>query len=157
MRQYLNQGQLRKRVLEMRRKYGHPTTSKSIWQLVNTVPPHLALGYVIYLNWSGPVWITAILLFVNSLLLNRIFVLFHDVMHVSFFKSRRVADVVGTVLGILIFHPAHHWQYEHNFHHATSNDLSKKGIGNFSIIAGKPHSFPIYREQYNFATRRTLH
>ena len=59
----------------------------------------------------------------------RIFIIFHDCGHGSFFKSRRANDVVGFVTGVLTFTPYYQWRWEHALHHATSGDLDRRGMG----------------------------
>ena len=55
------------------------------------------------------------------------FIIFHDCGHGSFSRSRRLNDVVGTMLGVLVFTPFRHWNYAHVMHHATSSDLDRRG------------------------------
>ncbi|MEQ9364675.1 MAG: fatty acid desaturase [Leptospirales bacterium] len=131
---------LRQRVAQLREKYARPTPWKTAWQIINTVLPQFALTYVIYLNWSGPLWITIPLLILNSFFLIRVFVLFHDVMHGSSIRGRRAADVIGTLLGLIVFQPAHHWQYEHANHHAASNDLDRRGIGDMPLLTVREYA-----------------
>jgi omega-6 fatty acid desaturase (delta-12 desaturase) len=59
----------------------------------------------------------------------RIFIIFHDCGHGSFFKSRNANDILGFVTGVLTFTPYHHWRWEHAAHHATSGDLDRRGLG----------------------------
>jgi omega-6 fatty acid desaturase (delta-12 desaturase) len=59
----------------------------------------------------------------------RIFIVFHDCGHGSFFKSRRTCDAVGVVLGVLTFTPYFKWTREHAVHHATVGDLDRRGEG----------------------------
>jgi len=126
--------ELRSQLLAMREKYACPSSWRSSWQLINTLLPHFTLNYLIYLNWHGPLWLTVVLLYINSLFLNRLVVLFHDLMHGSMYRSRRLCDLLGTLISPLVFLPAHHWQYEHNFHHASSNDLSRRGYGDMPLL-----------------------
>jgi omega-6 fatty acid desaturase (delta-12 desaturase) len=101
---------------------------------VSTLVPHFALNFILYRSWHGPLWITAALLYLNGLFLSRLFVLFHDLMHGSLFKSRRLDETLGTLLSLLIFMPAQHWQYEHNYHHASANNLSRRGYGDMPVL-----------------------
>lgn len=59
----------------------------------------------------------------------RVFIIFHDCGHGSYFRSRRVNDVVGFIAGVLTFTPYYHWRWEHKVHHATSGHLDKRGVG----------------------------
>jgi len=125
----------RGQMVELAQRYATPSYARSGWQIASTLIPHFALNYLIYQNWSGPLWITVSLLLLNSLFLARNFVLFHDVMHGSLFRSKRLSDVVGPLLGLLVFMPAHHWQHEHNYHHGSTNDLSRTGIGDMPLLS----------------------
>ena len=59
----------------------------------------------------------------------RVFIIFHDCGHGSFFKSRKANDILGFITGVLTFTPYHHWRWEHAAHHATSGDLDRRGMG----------------------------
>jgi acyl-lipid omega-6 desaturase (Delta-12 desaturase) len=61
--------------------------------------------------------------------LTRIFIIFHDCTHFSFFKSRRANRVVGTIMGVLTLFPFDQWGHDHSVHHATSGNLDKRGTG----------------------------
>jgi omega-6 fatty acid desaturase (delta-12 desaturase) len=59
----------------------------------------------------------------------RIFIIFHDCGHQSFFASRRANDIVGYLTGVLTYTPFHDWRTEHSRHHATAGDLDRRGLG----------------------------
>jgi omega-6 fatty acid desaturase (delta-12 desaturase) len=59
----------------------------------------------------------------------RLFILQHDCGHGSFFRSRRLNDAVGRVLGVVTLMPYSYWRHTHAIHHATSGDLDRRGIG----------------------------
>jgi omega-6 fatty acid desaturase (delta-12 desaturase) len=59
----------------------------------------------------------------------RVFIIFHDCGHGSFFKSRKANDVVGFITGVLTLSPYFHWRWEHAAHHSTSGDLDRRGLG----------------------------
>jgi len=61
--------------------------------------------------------------------LARIFIIFHDCGHGSFFRSKRANRVVGIVAGLLNLTPYHHWRWQHALHHGTSGDLDRRGSG----------------------------
>jgi omega-6 fatty acid desaturase (delta-12 desaturase) len=128
------QENIRGQLVDLAKRYATPSYLRSFWQIAVTLIPHFALNYLIYQNWNGPLWITIALLVLNSLFLSRNFVLFHDVMHGSFFRSKRLSDVVGSLMGLLVFMPAHHWQHEHNYHHGSTNDLSRTGVGDMPLL-----------------------
>jgi omega-6 fatty acid desaturase (delta-12 desaturase) len=59
----------------------------------------------------------------------RLFMIHHDCAHRSFFPSRRANDCVGRLIGIATLTPHDHWRASHAFHHASSGDLDRRGIG----------------------------
>ncbi|HEY3915386.1 MAG TPA: fatty acid desaturase [Verrucomicrobiae bacterium] len=59
----------------------------------------------------------------------RVFIVFHDCGHGSFFKSKTANDIVGFITGMLTFTPYYHWRREHAIHHASAGHLDKRGTG----------------------------
>jgi acyl-lipid omega-6 desaturase (Delta-12 desaturase) len=110
-------------------KYQHPSTPRALWQLVNTLVPYALLWYSMYLLKDISLWLTIPVAAVAGALLVRMFIIFHDCGHGSYFKSRRANDIVGTIAGVLTFTPYFHWRWEHAIHHGTSGDLDKRGTG----------------------------
>ncbi|PEZ26016.1 fatty acid desaturase [Bacillus anthracis] len=100
-----------------------------MWQLINTVVPFIVLWYLAYKSLS----VSYLLALVPSLLaagfMTRIFIIFHDCTHYSFFKSRPANRIVGTCMGVLTLFPFDQWGHEHAIHHATSGNLDKRGTG----------------------------
>jgi len=102
---------------------------RATWQLVNTVGPYVGLWVGMYFLSQISLWLALPVAVAAGLLLVRVFILFHDCCHGSFFKSSRANDWTGAVTGLLTFTPYHHWRYQHSVHHATSGDLEQRGIG----------------------------
>jgi omega-6 fatty acid desaturase (delta-12 desaturase) len=65
-------------------------------------------------------WLTVPLAIVSAAFLVRIFIIFHDCTHGSYFRSRRANDVVGFIAGVLTFTPYGHWRWEHAMHHSSA-------------------------------------
>ena len=61
--------------------------------------------------------------------MRRVFIIFHDCCHGSFFASRRANRVLGYVTGVLTLTPFDSWQRAHAEHHATAADLDRRGVG----------------------------
>lgn len=110
-------------------KYSTPDLWRSVWQVVNSVGPFLIMWYVMYLSLNVSYWLTLLLALPTAGLMVRIFIIFHDCGHGSFFKSQKVNDLVGFWMGVLIFTPYLNWRYAHAIHHATSGDLDRRGVG----------------------------
>jgi acyl-lipid omega-6 desaturase (Delta-12 desaturase) len=74
-------------------------------------------------------WITLALAVPAAGFLVRIFIIFHDCGHGSFFRSARANRFWGVVTGILTYTPYQQWRHDHAVHHATSGDLDRRGTG----------------------------
>ena len=110
-------------------KYNHPVLRKSIWQICDSVIPYLIMWYLMYRSLQYPYWVTLLLSVVAAGFLIRIFIIFHDCGHRSFFVSKRANNIVGMIMGIMAFTPFYKWHHQHWIHHATSGNLDKRGIG----------------------------
>ncbi|WP_088009152.1 fatty acid desaturase [Indiicoccus explosivorum] len=106
----------------------------SVRQMVNTLVPFIALWVLAYLSLSVSVWLTVALAVVNAGFVVRMFIIFHDCTHGSFFKNKKLNAVVGTITGILTLFPYEKWKREHAIHHATSSNLDKRGVGDIWVM-----------------------
>ncbi len=106
-----------------------PSAARAIWQLVNSVGPYALLWYLMYRSLTISYWLTLPLAIIAGAFLVRIFIIFHDCGHGSFFKSKLANDVFGFITGMLTFTPYYHWRWEHSIHHANSGHLDKRGTG----------------------------
>ncbi|GAB6258192.1 Delta(5) desaturase DesA [Peribacillus sp. N1] len=109
--------------------FEHSTTKQSIWQIINTLGPFIILWYLAYISLSVSYWLALIPAVFAAGFLTRIFIIFHDCTHHSFFKNRRANRAVGTIMGVLTLFPFDQWGHEHSVHHATSGNLDKRGTG----------------------------
>jgi len=110
-------------------EYQKPNAWRASWQIVNTVGAYLALWYLIYLSLAVSWWLTVPLAILAGGFLIRVFIIFHDCGHGSFFASRAANATWGFVTGVLTFTPYYHWRWEHAVHHATTGHLERRGVG----------------------------
>jgi len=112
-------------------KYAKSNFRKAVWQLFNTLGSYIVLValMIVIVQRGYSYWITLALAVLAGGILVRVFILFHDCCHGSFFASRRANTILGYVTGILTFTPFDDWRYAHNRHHATSGDLDRRGVG----------------------------
>jgi omega-6 fatty acid desaturase (delta-12 desaturase) len=115
-------------------KYQNPSRQRSLWQVANTLTPYLILLVLMYVTLSYSYWLTLALAIPAGGLLTRIFIIFHDCGHGSFFKSQRANNFLGTICGLLVFTPYYQWRFEHAVHHATSGDLDRRGTGDIVTL-----------------------
>ncbi len=110
-------------------RYQKPSVGRAVWQMVNTIIPYGVLWYLMYLSLSVSWWLTIPLAMLAGAFLVRMFIIFHDCGHGSFFKSQTANHIVGAITGVLTFTPYYHWRWEHAIHHSASGDLDRRGIG----------------------------
>ena len=110
-------------------KYQIPSLGRSIWQIANTFIPYVGLWILIVYSFSVSFWLTAFLIVLAAGFLVRLFIIFHDCGHGSFFKSQRANRIIGIFFGILAFTPYDKWHNQHMRHHGSVGNLDKRGIG----------------------------
>ncbi|NCO32652.1 MAG: fatty acid desaturase [Armatimonadetes bacterium CG2_30_59_28] len=110
-------------------KYQSPDVRRSLWQVINSLVPYFGLLYLMYLSLTVSYWMTLGLSFLTAGFYVRIFIVFHDCGHGSFFTSQKANDILGILTGVLTFTPYFQWRHEHAMHHASSGDLDRRGIG----------------------------
>ncbi len=115
-------------------KYNFPSALSSWWQVINSVIPYFALWVFMVYSLQISYWLTLLLSVFAAGFLVRIFIIFHDCGHGSFFKSERMSKIVGIPLGLLVFTPYHRWHRDHKEHHATVGNLDKRGIGDVQTL-----------------------
>lgn len=126
--------------------YEKSTTKESVWQLINTLGPFFLLWFLAYESLSVSYWLALVPIILAAGFLTRIFIIFHDCTHFSFFKSRKVNRAVGTAMGIMTLFPFDQWGHDHAVHHATSGNLDKRGTGDIWTMTV---------EEYRAATLKT--
>jgi omega-6 fatty acid desaturase (delta-12 desaturase) len=120
-------------------KYEPPSTWGSLWQMTNTLVPYALLWVLMYFSLAVSYWLVVPLAILAGAFLVRIFIIFHDCTHGSFFKSRRANDLLGFVTGVLTFTPYHHWRWQHSIHHASAGDLDRRGMGDVWTLTVKEY------------------
>ncbi|MFB5661121.1 fatty acid desaturase [Alteribacillus sp. HJP-4] len=124
------QAELRKSVAA----FTNADNKKSIKQIVNSILPFFLLWFFAYQSLSVSIWLTLGLAVVTAGFLVRIFIIFHDCTHMSFFKNNKANKCLGIITGILTHFPFEKWKREHAIHHATSGNLDKRGTGDIWVM-----------------------
>lgn len=131
-----------------------PATGRAVWQLVNTLVPLMFLYYAMYRSLAYSYWLTLLLAIPTAGLIVRTFIIQHDCGHGSFLQSTRANDIIGTICSFISIVPYYQWRHEHSIHHATSGNLSRRGVGDVSTITVKEYlalsrwgrfSYAVYR------------
>lgn len=85
--------------------YQSPDVRRSIWQLVNTMILYTILWYLMVLSLNTSYWLTLFLALFAGGMVVRLFIIFHDCGHGSFFNSPKANHWVGSIIGVLVFTP----------------------------------------------------
>jgi omega-6 fatty acid desaturase (delta-12 desaturase) len=117
-------------------KYEKSDTRKAVGQILNTFVPYIGL-------WAAMIWIvrshTSLwyllpLIPVAAGLVVRIFIMQHDCGHGSYLASHKANRILGLICGVITFTPYDDWKHEHAAHHASAQDLERRGIGDIMTM-----------------------
>jgi len=109
--------------------YQNPVMLRSVWQLTNTTVLYIILWILIVYSFKYGYWITLLLAIPAGGMVVRLFIIFHDCGHGSFFKSAKANHWIGSIVGVFVFTPFFYWRQSHAIHHATAGNLDKRGTG----------------------------
>lgn len=115
-------------------KYRQPIHSRSIFELTVTVAPFVAIWAVAWWMLSMSTALAMALALVNAAFLVRLFMIQHDCGHGSLFRSRRLCDWIGRVIGVITLTPYDVWRKTHAIHHATTGNLDRRGVGDMPTL-----------------------
>ncbi len=115
-------------------EFQKPSRWRATWQILNSVGGYALLWYCMYLSLSVSWWLTVPIAILAGGVLIRVFIIFHDCGHGSFFKSKKANAAWGFITGLLTFTPFYHWRWEHNTHHATTGNLERRGVGDVPTL-----------------------
>jgi acyl-lipid omega-6 desaturase (Delta-12 desaturase) len=102
---------------------------RALWQLINSVIPYVLLWIGMVYALAVSYWLMLPIAILASGFLVRIFIIFHDCGHESFFRTRRANHLTGAVTGLLTLTPYLHWRWHHALHHRTAGNLDTRGVG----------------------------
>ena len=88
-----------------------------------------------YLSLAISYWLMLPPALIAAGMLLRVFIIFHDCGHGSFFKSHKANRLLGLLCGVITFTPFDDWKHEHAAHHASAQDLDRRGAIEFKMAA----------------------
>ena len=110
-------------------RFQTPSLWRARWQVINSFVPYALLWFAMVQALAVSYWIMLPIAILAAGFLARIFIIFHDCGHSSFFDSKRANHLTGAVAGLLNLTPYRHWRWQHALHHGTSGDLDRRGSG----------------------------
>jgi len=115
-------------------RYRNPSAARSLVEIAITLGPFIALWTATWLGLYFGYWISLVLAVPAAGFLVRLFMIQHDCGHGSFFRSKALNDWIGRVIGVLTFTPYDFWRHTHAVHHASSGNLTRRGMGDIDTL-----------------------
>jgi omega-6 fatty acid desaturase (delta-12 desaturase) len=115
-------------------RYRNPSAGRSFVEILITFGPFVLLWAATWLGVYFGYWISLVLAVPAAGFLVRLFMIQHDCGHGSFFRTRWLNDWIGRVIGVLTLTPYDFWRHTHAVHHASSGNLSRRGIGDIDTL-----------------------
>ena len=123
------------------KKFRVSNNLKATWQMINTIIPYICSWYLMIrsIQLGYPVILTIFLSITAAAFLVRMFILFHDCVHYSFFKSKNTNIFSGYLLGVFLFISFADWRFTHLRHHGTYANLDSRGYGDVWTMTKKEY------------------
>ncbi|MFN2349779.1 MAG: fatty acid desaturase [Thioalkalivibrio sp.] len=114
--------------------YRTPSLVRSVMEMLITALSFALVWVLMFVTLSAGHWVGLLLAVPAAGFLVRLFMIQHDCSHGSFFRSRRVNDWVGRVIGVLTLTPYGFWRHCHLVHHANSGNLDRSTLGGIDTL-----------------------
>ncbi|MCG6657457.1 fatty acid desaturase [Halomonas campisalis] len=114
--------------------YREPRLARSVLEITITVIPFASLWLLLWASLSAGHWLGLLLVVPAAGFLVRLFMILHDCSHGAFFRSKRVNDWVGRVIGVVTLTPYDFWRHTHARHHVNSGNLDRPRLGGIDTL-----------------------
>lgn len=117
-------------------RYTFPDTKRSLTQTSITLGIYLTAItlLIVLLHYKASIWLILLISLSASPIVLKLFIIFHDCCHASYFKSRRACFWLGHFLGILTLTAYSDWQRTHGIHHRFMANLERRGVGDIWLM-----------------------
>ncbi len=138
-------------------QYQMPDAKKAVIQIFNSFGPFFALWVLMYFTYDYSYWLTLGLAVINAFFLVRIFIIQHDCGHQSFFKSKRLNNLIGLFCSFFSSIPFKYWAKVHNHHHGHSGQLemANRDIGDIKFLTVKEYASLPWRKRVSYRIFRS--
>ena len=109
--------------------FADPSLGRSLWQFGSTLAAYLAIIGAMYALADVSTWLVLALAVPAAGMTVRLFIVQHDCGHGSFFRSPRLNTLLGRACAPFTFTPYAFWRRQHANHHASFNNLDRRGTG----------------------------
>jgi omega-6 fatty acid desaturase (delta-12 desaturase) len=104
------------------------------------------LGALYPFHWG----IRTVFCVLEALLLARMFVIYHDYLHLAILRKSIMANLIFTFFGFYMLTPRSIWKRSHDHHHKHNSKLFTSNIGSFPIVTKEKFNFMSRKERLNY-------
>ncbi len=141
-----------KELLIASNKYAREQRLKSWWHLVSTLALAATLLTVACLDLPWPVCVASSVL--GSLVLVRLFIIYHDYMHGAILGDSRIAGGILRFYGILVLSPPQIWKHSHDDHHKHNAGKLGPTLGTFPVMSTADYAVASRGQRFMYAASR---
>lgn len=116
------------------RPFARSSNVKAYREIFVTLAIYASLWVVAVSLVENGSWLFVPVCVFAAVIFMRIFLLFHDCLHANLFETKRANQICAFLLGLLFFVPSRYWTEEHLAHHATSQNLDRRGRGDVVML-----------------------
>ena len=141
-----------KELLIASNQYAGEQRLKSWWHLVSTITLAVTLLTVACLDLPLPLCIASSLL--ASLVLVRLFIIYHDYMHGAILTNSRIAGGILRFYGLLVLSPPQVWKHSHDDHHKHNSGKLGPTLGTFPVMSTADYARATQGQRFMYAVTR---
>jgi len=114
--------------------YARPSVPRSVLDLATSIVPYVAIFALMVAALDVSYWLVLALAVPGAGFLLRTYIVFHDCAHGAFLPGKRANQILGRLLGLVVYTPYASWRHNHAVHHATAGDLDRRGVGDVTTM-----------------------
>ncbi len=132
--------------------YTNENRLRSWWHVCSTFLLLVSCAFLTYFahNWL----LICLFTLLNSLLLLRLSILFHDYQHGAILRRSNIAKGFMTLLGIIVLAPASIWNRNHNYHHTHNGRVFGPSIGAYPLLTTQAYQKLSRKQQFHYRLLR---
>jgi acyl-lipid omega-6 desaturase (Delta-12 desaturase) len=141
-----------KQILLASRPFAREQRWRSWWHLATTV---LALAAAVVITCSDlPYFVRIPCSILQSLLIVRFFILFHDYEHGAILRGSKVASAIMFLYGLAALNPPSVWKRSHDHHHRHNSRNFGPNIGSFPLLTLETYASSNSWERFSYRASR---
>lgn len=141
-----------KELLIASRQYASEQRWKSWWHLWSTLT--LAVTFLAIACLPLPWFVCVTSSVLASLVLIRLFIIYHDYMHGTILSGSRVAGGILRLYGTLVLSPPSIWKHSHDEHHKNNARHFGTTLGTFPVMSTSDYAQATPLQRFHYAVSR---